>query len=545
MKRFIITIIIVAGLVSCNEDVLEITQQGVLPVNVYTSADDDEVIGFISAIYYKIRGDVYEDRFVGTSASAMSIKFHLGMMGGEFADYFSYSETAESPRYTKMWTYYYSIIYWCNMIITNLPENNVASDLVKDQVIAEAKAIRAIMMMQLVQLWGNPPLADHIMTGEEGNTPAEESWTFIEDELNEAALNLPSKNSIDDQSTIGGRITKEAAYAYLGKAYLWQEKYSEAAGVLYDNVISTGLYGLMEDYSDLNSYSSDFCSEYLWECDINSGADYSLSQAGYMDVVYNWSSSGLYFPDGIYDNVGWGSVSCASESFGSFMDNHDIVGSTKSNRYLGTLATYEDLLDGSIYSYSGGEKGVKDAGVIYCEGYFRVKLLPRWENVMGGVDWYDQYMHNNLPYMRYSEVLLNYSEAVAMGGSPGALSGLDALNEVRQRAGLTDAPSLDMDNDEYGVKAERRAELFFEATRFIDLVRWGDAPSVLANIGDYNPTFYGYADGNNSTEQAKENWKIVKNPIISEGFVTNKHELFPIPAVDKNNNPNLVQNTGW
>jgi hypothetical protein len=66
-----------------------------------------------------------------------------------------------------------------------------------------------------------------------------------------------------------------------------------------------------------------------------------------------------------------------------------------------------------------------------------------------------------------------------MGGTNGSgLSGLQALNLVRERAGLTDAQSLDMDNVTYGVKAERRAELYFEGSRFIDLVRWGDAPKV-------------------------------------------------------------------
>jgi hypothetical protein len=79
-------------------------------------------------------------------------------------------------------------------------------------------------------------------------------------------------------------------------------------------------------------------------------------------------------------------------------------------------------------------------------------------------------------YLRYAEVLLDYAEAVAMGGTNGSgLSGLQALNLVRERAGLTDAPSLDMDNVTYGVKAERRAELYYEGSRFIDLVRWGDA----------------------------------------------------------------------
>jgi hypothetical protein len=147
------------------------------------------------------------------------------------------------------------IIYWCNMIVENFPKNNVASETLKNRIISEARAIRAIMMMNLVQLWETPPLADHIMTGEEGNTPAEDSWVFIEHELNEAAEGLPSKKGLDGQAEIGGRLTKEAAYAYLGKAYLWQKKYNEAASVLYNKVIATGLYELVPDLAELNRYN--------------------------------------------------------------------------------------------------------------------------------------------------------------------------------------------------------------------------------------------------------------------------------------------------
>lgn len=548
MKKYIIPLILLfASLISCDvNDTLDIPQQGVLPVDLYKTANDDQVLGFIAAINYNIRGNLYEDRFLNKNTCAYRIKQYLGQMGGELGDYFPYTANSESSIYSKMWSYYYSNIYWCNMIVENLPANSVASPAVKNQAIAEARAIRAIMMMQLVQLWGTPPVADHIMTGTEGNTPAEKSWAFIEKELSEAATGLPSKKGLDGQAAIGGRLTREAAYAYLGKAYLWQKKYSEAASTLYNKVIATNLYALVDNFTKLNSATSDFCSEYIWECEIKNDPALALSQAGNMDLTMNWAPGQLNIPDGYYDAIGFGDGSYVSESFGAFMDNHELLSTgKKSNRYRGTLASYEDLLDPTLFTYASGIKGAKAAGLEFCEGYFRVKLIPRKENIMGGTNWYNQYMHNNLPYMRYSEVLLNYAEAVAQGGTPGALGGLDALNKVRQRAGLTDAPSLDMNNEQYGVKAERRAELFFEGTYFIDLVRWGDAATVFTGMGNYKPVFYGYVNGNNGVQQSKTNWKIVKNALLTEKFKAGKNELFPIPAVDKNNNPNLVQNPGW
>ncbi len=551
MKNYIsfFVLIIIIGLNSCSEDkYLDISQQGVLLVDeTYENADDEEVTSFITAVYYKIFGN-HSDAMGWTDSGTgiYSIKTHLDNMGGDLSTYWSYTETSESSAYQLMWSYYYSNIYACNMIIEKLPLNTVASEDVKNQVIAEARAIRSIMMMYLVQLWGNPPLADHIMTGTEGNTPSEESWNFIETELSESAELLPSKDGLDGQSSIGGRLTKEAVYAYLGKALLWQENYTEAANILYNKVISTGLYELISDFEELNSYTSDFCSEYMWEYEFTNDTKYETTQNGSLVVTFNWANASVNYPDEIYDGQGWGLGAYASESFGSFMDTHDTSSDgTELPRYKGTLATYEDLLgDESRFNYSG-DKGVNDIGVANCEGYFRVRLIPRKENVMGSGYWYYNFIHNNFCFMRYSEVLLNYAEAVAMGGTPGALSGLDALNLVRNRAGLDDAPALDMNNEEYGIKAERRAELFYEANRFIDLVRWSDAENTLADVGTKSVTFYGYLDDNNDEVQSKDNWDIESINTISTGFEPNKNELFPIPLVEISNNPNLNQNTGW
>jgi hypothetical protein len=539
------------SLISCDFNKhLDIPQQGVLAVEeTYQKANDEEVLDFIAAVYFKIHSGIFEETYGGQiSTSAWGLRAMLAERGGEVADYYNYLGTSETTDFANIWSYYYSTIYWCNMLIENLPSNKVASDNIKNQVVAEARTIRAISMMYLVQLYGNPPLADHIMTGKEGNTPAEESWVFIENELNQAAQNLPSKNSKGGQSAIGGRLTKEAAFAYLGKAYLWQKKYSEAANTLYNKVIATDLYELIPDFKELNRYTSDFCSEYIWEFDLSEKAGTELSQAGMFDVVFfNWSATKLYIPDTYFKVSGFERNSYLSESFGAFMDNHDVLtNGVKTERYRGTVATYEDILDPNYFTYSDGQKGVKGIGVNHCEGYFRIKLTPREENIMGTPnDWVYSFFKNNFSYMRYSEVLLNYAEAVAMGGNPGAMTGLEALNIVRRRAGLPDAPVLEMENEEYGLKAEKRAEFLFEGIAFIDLVRWGDAPSVLSNCGVYSPSFYGYNNGNNSVIQSKENWKINKIATLGKGFKTNKDELFPIPLVELNSNPNLVQNPGW
>jgi hypothetical protein len=102
----------------------------------------------------------------------------------------------------------------------------------------------------------------------------------------------------------------------------------------------------------------------------------------------------------------------------------------------------------------------------------------------------------------YAEALLNGAPA----GSSG-LSAVEAVNMVRDRAEL---PLLEMVTLQ-DVWDERRAEFALEEDRFFDLVRTGQASQALS----------------------------------AKGFTEGKNNLFPIPANQRQLNPNLQQNPGY
>ena len=528
---------------ACSTDQLEVTQRGAITTNEYTIADDEECEQFIAGVYARVKGSSIS-WYMGSVDNYNGMVYKLGMMGQEYGEQFQYNESASSETYLEPYSYLYQVIYWCNMIIEYLPQNEVATSSLITQIVAEARAVRAILMLKLVMLWGNPPLADHIMQGDEANTDGSESLDWIQSELSECAEDLPSKSSKDGQASIGGRLTKEAAYAYLGRAYLYDEEYTLAASTLYNKVISTGLYELIDTYDDLNSSSSDYCSEFLWEYDF-ADSGYNSSQEGSFDVIlFNWIPSSCGVPDGYYSGGGWGRAAYCSDEFGSFMEEHDKENGEACARYRGTVASYEEYIDESLFSYTTNSKGYYQA-LRDCQGYFKIRHIPHSDDVVGTMSYY-AYTIRNIPYMRYSEVLLNYAEAVAQGGTASGMTGLEALNIVRRRAGLSDAPSLSMDNETYGVKAERWAELYDEGHRFIDLVRWGDAATELADCGkveEYN--FQGYQNGDNTTIQSKDQWVIATTASTGNGFVSGKHELFPYPEDELTNDQNLVQNPNW
>ena len=525
MKSIYSTILIfllIAVFASSCEDKLDIEQQGVVSTSAYATADDYQVKQFISAVYAVVMGDSFQAVLAGGQASYRAVNYEMARMSAESANYFAYNQSADAGAYSYIWSYYYKVAYWCTMIIEGLPENKVASEGVKAQVLAEARAIRAIAMMNLVQLYGNPPLANHIMDGSEKNTPASESWQFIESELKAAVADLPTKVGVDGQRAIGGRITKEAAFAYLGKAQLWQAKYNEAATTLYSNVIATNKYELNANFASINSSSSNFGKENIWEFNFKDDPSVTKSQEGTFDLAC--FSPGVSFWYSKYASLlmAFGLGTYPSSDFAAFMDTHDGKGKP---RYQETLMDYN----------TAKTLGYITLPIRECEGYIKVKDMCLAEDLVGDFPYY--FNKHNVVYMRYADVLLNYAEAVAKGGTPGGMSGLEALNLVRRRAGLSDAPSLTMDNEQYGVKAERRAELFGEGHRFIDLVRWGDAAQKLADCGKLTYTFNGVSDDGS--------FNVVTSSTGGLGFKKGKNELFPIPSTDININPSLVQNPGW
>ena len=111
--------------------------------------------------------------------------------------------------------------------------------------------------------------------------------------------------------------------------------------------------------------------------------------------------------------------------------------------------------------------------------------------------------------IRYAEILLTFAEARLNGATAGTTSGQTAqgaLDAVRARAGLASVPVTAQ-----AVYDERRAELAMEECRFFDLVRTGQAQTVLG----------------------------------PKGYQSGKNEHFPIPASQRQLNPQLPASPGY
>lgn len=192
----------------------------------------------------------------------------------------------------------------------------------------------------------------------------------------------------------------------------------------------------------------------------------------------------------------------------------------------------ETQKDTSIYVI--GAQGVGGNSESTVTGLYIKKFLYEGnatqdsKHTSGEQDWFE---------FRYAEVELNYAEAAAelatMGVSDYVANGLTYLNDVRDRAGVEDAPSLTVDV----VRNERQVELMYENHRFWDLKRWRQADKVMNN--KKMKGLYPYWVAN------KKTW------IFKKVEVGNAHDFKPylyyirINDDQRKLNPGIEQNPGY
>jgi starch-binding outer membrane protein, SusD/RagB family len=378
------------------------------------------------------------------------------------------------------WDDPYQGIFRANVLLQRLPDVPM-DEPSRIRFGGEAKALRAFNYFNLVRMFGRIPLLLEPLTAAnmydvEQVEPAA-VYAQIEKDLTEAIDALPPTVAL---ATEGGRFTKGAAKALLGKVYLYEKKNALAAAQLAEvNGTPGGTsafgYKLLDDFSDLWVVSNKFNTESILE--------ETHSAAGNSD----WGFWGSGRDEGNTLNVmvgprsyerkdnaapdlpsGW-SFNVFTQNFYDFMKNDPRFGATLLDLNALKTAGHADYIAGYMNT-----------------GYFLNKFLPRKSDVSTGGGATELNYRQNTYVIRLADTYL--MEAEALGATGNRAQAL--LDAVRDRVGLPSVP-VSM----AAIKAERRYELAGEGHRWFDLVRWGDAATVLQ----------------------------------SRGFVAGKHEVFPIP----------------
>ncbi len=408
-----------------------------------------------------------------------------------------------------MWNVNFVGVKQSNLILSKIDGVPGLSDADKARYTAEAKFLRADYYFNLVVWFGNVPLFTSPQTTSEiyaakQATPAQ-VYAQIEKDLTEAIPDLP----VTVPTAENGRATMGAAEALLGKVYLYEKKYTEAATILKDvNGTPGGTsrfgYHLLANYGDIFNPNNKFNAESIFEVQKTGSQNYDWGAWGqFKSDVY----SIMIGPRG-YARTGSNSTAPNYLSGWSFNPiTPDLVDAFVKNgvydpRYKYTIYNLDSLVTAGQCSYAKSQ-------CYAATGYFMVKDAPllQYTSAAGVKELnFDQ----DLILIRLADTYLMEAEALVMSNTD--LTRAQALlDAVRARVGLPSVP-VNMDN----IKHERRLELATEGVRYFDLVRWGDAASVLNNM---------------------ENG-------FSKHFTAGKNEVLPIPLSELTNTQ-MVQNPGY
>ena len=481
------------------------------------------------------------------------------------------------------WQYLYELVHRTNTVIRNVKDMPIRQETI-DRVTGEAKFLRAMAYFRMLNCWGGVPYYDETCDINKEfshlNAPrssAEEIRNHVLDDLTEAIRLLPVKWDAADL----GRATKGAAYALRGKVYLfdrqWEKAKSDLEEVVYNKNLNYG-YSLHPDYNELfRLYNGNQSPEMIFSIQSIDGnvAGYALNIVGYFgnkstmrliasnSIVPSTTLVDMYENlDGSpfdWDDIFPGFNKGGSEVRRNYMcvvinqestqvvdllecDTTKVLDAyrlrdprlclnviTPYSHYLGTDAGSNPMDKQFVLADAskGGAPMEAMAFIRNSEGwnsYFWRKWIPT-----GNLDGYwGEY--NRTPYefplIRLGDVILMLAEAYNECGETD--NAITEINKIRSRAGmpeLNSGPSwLAVGGQEQvaeRIRRERAFELAGEGQRYWDLRRWGLLEASVKNATD------------------------IFGDLMYTRSYQSRHELWPIPLVELERNPNLTQNEGW
>ena len=460
---------------SCSDNFVQEAPEYSIDSENYFNSEDDYYKALVGA--YDLLQPTYQNVIVGEIASDNTLcggESPTDVIGWQQIDDMIHTPVNSNLR--DIWGFMFSGVQRCNYFMEYKDKTDFDG---REAMIGEIRFLRAYYHFELVKWFGGIPLKidERFQLGDELNisrSSVDEVYAQIEADLIAAAAVLP------DVPLQQGRATKGAALSLLGKAYLYQEKFTEAASTL-DEVINSGVYVLADNYNSIFEHEGENGPESVFEVQYTDleGAGFGCLQCSEGNVAVGFSGVRSY--DGPLFSSGFSFNVPTAEAASIYSPGDHRLGVT-----ILDIVAWSDTA-GAGYS-TGNEH----------TGYFNRKYIPRKrsENAQNDLNLTNP---NNYRAIRYSDVLLMAAEANNRGGISDAKA-QDYLNQVRRRAFTDENHDITLSGADLteAIYHERRLELFGEGHRFFDLVRTGKAASVI------------------------------------DGFVVGKHEVFPIPLEEIN-----------
>ena len=565
-KYFAVGVTALMLVVSCSDDFLEVAPTGSLAdAQVGTKAG---IEGLLIGTYSALNG-VFGNRFEGpnhwVTGSVVGGEANKGTDAGDYSTINPvqrYEVDPTSGDLFNLWRGRYEGVSRANGVLRALANATDVSGADAARIEGEAKMLRGHFYFDLKKHFNSIPVFDETVAATDvilvPNTT--DVWGQIESDFQSAYDNLPVNNG-------PGRVSKMAAAAYMGKAKLYQGKWSEAKQ-WFDIVIGSGQYMLLDDYMQIFNAENDNHAESIMDVEsanntgstqnanyfddlnypYNTGADGPGNCCGFFQPSFELGNSfrtsgGLPLLDGSYNDPG-----------NEIVTDYNIE---SSNAFAEDAGELDPRIDFSL-----GRRGIPYLDWIEHPGKAWIRSQPyagpyspkkfiyyrsQEGSFTDASSWTRGYSLMNYNIIRYADVLLMQAEAEVELGNLEAARAL--VNQVRARSANSaywvkeydgSAPAANYVISEYtdpwtdantaraAVRMERKLELSGEGHRFFDLVRWGIAASALNDYLAYESQYLVTKFGGAS-------------------FTTGKNEYYPIPQsqIDIQGTEVLTQNPGY
>jgi hypothetical protein len=510
---------------SCDADKLElINPNELLPDTYFTS--DKQVESAVNAIYGSLQTTSLYNRHIWFGYDNMSHENSgNNQLEPDKKQYLHFSFDAGHGAIEGFWESCYRGINKANFLINNkekidaIPESEMSTAR-KTKFMGEAKFMRALYYFMLVDRFGDVPIYLSVPADNQGlpRSPKADVWALIEADLLDATTMCLDKADIPAGEK--GRASKGAAWALLGKARLFQEKYAEALAA-FEEIEG---YDLEPNYFDNFREETENGIESLFEVQFSLSAGNAArwnsdrSDVGLNETTFRAQEYGCFNWFNVYPSVN------LLNEYETAADN-----GVKDDPRLG----FNILQNGDTYNNGVSIVAIPNDTVRENNAILEVIVRRGWnkyQNYYKQPSVLGEASGINMKVIRYADVLLMMAECEALRPGGVLADAVDLMNLVRQRADV-DMPlygSTEMDaiypvgtipQFMVALEHERKVELAGEQVRFPDLVRWGRLGAFMAEVEDDLPI-------------------LEQRALV---FDVEKHMLWPIPQAEIDRNINIGQ----
>lgn len=407
-----------------------------------------------------------------------------------------------------MFYQFYNALYRTNSIMQKLEEkkDQFSADF-QNAVKGECLFIRGFYLFQLGKEFKDSPLrltaSQSPSTFPLAKSPQVEIWKQAKEDLTTAASLLPVSNAV-------GKPTRGAAYAALGKIYVYEEDWQNAINALEPLTRSPYTYKLVDDFywnfDDEHENNAESIFELLIEdiggTDIwGNGENINSTQSNTRPKEYAAAEVG-----------GWYEANPTQQMMNIFLKEKDKEGNSDYRLRCSVAWDYP----GCMYY----QKNFRDVFKPEKWNTYWILKYQNWKTRTEEPSPAKSFINERA--IRYAEVLLLLAEAYMNQNNLDAAIGY--LNQIRRRANLNDYNGPKTQEGVFEDLIHQRAiEFFVEGERFYDLRRWGMLEETLETCD----------------ETRYKNYKSGK----SGSF--NKFDYFPIPAKELDNNKLCTPSEGW